>query len=141
MSPEELKSLVDKLEEQGKMFFLEGVTEEKISAFEKEKAVELPGRFKEWLLYSDGGEFFLPAGVQIYGIEHKPLIDVNNDSRPNDKYIVIGALASGDPVLFEKGSERIAIYNQEAGRIEEDEIYDDFIAFIKDMYDFLGIGG
>jgi hypothetical protein len=141
MSPEELKSLVDKLEEQGKMFFLEGVTEEKIAAFEKEKAVELPGKFKEWLLYSDGGEFFLPAGVQIYGIEHKPLIDVNNDSRPNDKYIVIGALASGDPVLFEKGSERIAIYNQEAGRIEEDEIYDDFIAFIKDMYDFLGIGG
>ena len=52
-----------------------------------------------------------------------------------------GALASGDPILCEKSSEKIAIYNQEAGRIEDDEIYDDFIAFLKDLHDLLGIGG
>lgn len=36
---------------------------------------------------------------------------------------------------------KIAIYNQEAGRIEDDEIYDDFTAFLSDLYDLLGIGG
>ena len=31
--------------------------------------------------------------------------------------------------------------NQAAGRIEDDEIYDDFTAFLNDLYDLLGIGG
>lgn len=141
MISEELKLIIDELNSQGKMVFLEATTEEKILAFEKKKAVSFPSKFKEWLQFSDGGEFFLPAGIQLYGVEHKPLIDVNDNSRPSDEYIVIGALASGDPVLCEKNSEKIAIYNQEAGRIEDDEIYDDFIAFLKDLYDLLGIGG
>lgn len=98
-------------------------------------------KYKEWLLFSDGGEFFLPAGIQLYGIENKPTIDVDNNDRPSEGYIVIGALASGDPILCEKAGEKIAIYNQEAGRIEDDEIYDDFIAFLNDLYNLLGIGG
>ena len=141
MISEELKLIVDKFNEQGKMNFLEETTEEKISEFEKEHSVKLPTKFKEWLLFSDGGELFLPAGIQLYGIEHKPIIDVDNNDRPSEDYIVIGALASGDPILCGKDGERIAIYNQEAGRIEDDEIYDDFIAFLNDLYDLLGIGG
>lgn len=141
MISEELKVIVDKIKEQGKMDFLEETTAEKILSFEKEKGITLPSKYKEWLLFSDGGELFLPAGVQFYGIEHKPLIDVNDNSRPSDDYVVIGALASGDPILFEKNGEKIAIYNQAAGRIEDDEIYDDFIAFLTDLYDLLGIGG
>ena len=35
-------------------------------------------------------------------------------------YVVIGALASGDSVLCQRLGEQIAIYNHEAGRIEED---------------------
>ena len=81
------------------MNFLEETTEEKISEFEKEHSAKLPEKYKEWLLFSDGGELFLPAGIQLYGIEHKPKIDVNDDSRPNNEYIVIGAFASGDPIL------------------------------------------
>ena len=141
MISEELKAIVDKFKEQGKMNFLDETTEEKILVFEKENDVTFPSRYKEWLLFSDGGELFLPAGIQLYGVEHKPLIDVNDNSRPNEDYVVIGALASGDPILCEKDGERIAIYNQEAGRIEDDEIYDDFIAFLNDLYDLLGIGG
>ena len=138
---EELKVIVDKIKEQEKMDFLEETTAEKILSFEKEKGITLPSKYKEWLLFSDGGELFLPAGVQFYGIEHKPVIDVNDNSIPSDDYVVIGALASGDPILFEKNGEKIAIYNQAAGRIEDDEIYDDFIAFLTDLYDLLGIGG
>ena len=141
MLSEELKLIIGALETQGKMAFLEATTEEKIADFEKEKSVTLPSKYKEWLLFSDGGELFLPAGVQLYGIEHKPLIDVNDNSRPSEDYVVIGALASGDPILFKKDSEKIAIYNQAAGRIEDDEIYDNFVAFLNDLYDLLGIGG
>ena len=141
MISEELKAIVDKLKEQGKMNFLPETSEEKVTSFEKENSVKLPEKYKEWLLFSDGGELFLPAGIQLYGVEHKPLIDVNDNSRPSDDYIVIGTLASGDPILYKKGSEKIAIYNQTAGRIEDDEIYDDFTAFLNDLYDLLGIGG
>lgn len=141
MISEEIKVIVDKFNEQGKMNFLDETTEDKMLEFEKENDVTLPSKYKEWLLFSDGGELFLPAGVQLYGIEHKPFIDVNDNSRPSEDYVVIGALASGDPILFEKNSDKIAIYNQAAGRIEDDEIYDDFIAFLNDLYDLLGIGG
>ena len=123
------------------MNFLPETSEEKVTSFEKENSVKLPEKYKEWLLFSDGGELFLPAGIQLYGVEHKPLIDVNDNSRPSDDYIVIGTLASGDPILYKKGSEKIAIYNQTAGRIEDDEIYDDFVAFLTDLNDLLGIGG
>ena len=140
MISDELKVIVDKFNEQGKMNFLEATTEEKITEFEKEHNVKLPEKYKEWLLFSDGGEFFLPAGIQLYGVEHKPVVNVDNNDRHSEDYIVIGALASGDPILCEKAGEKIAIYNQEAERIEDDEIYDDFIAFLNDLYDLLGIG-
>ena len=140
MISEELKMIVDKFNEQGKMNFLEETTKEKISEFEKEHNVKLPTKFKEWLLFSDGGEFFLPAGIQLYGIEHKPLIDVNDNSRPSDDYIAIGAFASGDPILCKKAEETISIYNQEVGKIDEELVYPDFIAFLNDLYELLGIG-
>ena len=141
MISDELKELVNKFNEQGEMNFCKETTENKILEFEKEHNIKLPAKYKEWLLLSDGGEFFLPAGIQLYGIENKPTIDVDNNDRPSEEYIVIGALASGDPILCEKAGEKIAIYNQEAGRIEDDEIYDDFIAFLNDLYNLLGIGG
>ena len=123
------------------MKFKEGATEDQIITFEEVHLLHLPTKYTEWLQYSDGGEFFLPAGVQFYGVAHKPVIDIDDDSRPSDSYIVIGALASGDPILCEKESEQISIYNQEAGRIESDETYPDFIAFLKDLPNMLGIGG
>ena len=64
-----------------------------------------------------------------------------NDDRPSKEHIVIGALSTGDPIVFEKNTERIAIYNHEVGRIEEDEIYDNFEAFLNDLPEILGIGG
>ena len=122
------------------MNFLEAATEEQIAMYEKEKEIQLPSKYKEWLLFSDGGELFLPAGVQMYGVSHKPLINIDDDDRPDERYVVIGALSTGDPILCEKVGEKISIYNHEAGRIEKDEIYTDFIAFLNDLYDLLGIG-
>ena len=140
MFSEELKSIVDKFQEQGKMGFLSETTEEKISEFEKEKSVKLPAKYKEWLMFSDGGELFLPAGVQLYGIEHKPLIDVNDNSRPSEDYIVIGTFATGDPILCKKDEETISIYNPEMGEIDDELVYQDFTTFLKDLYELLGLG-
>lgn len=141
MMSEELKTIIDRFKEQGKMSFFEGATEDQIASFEKEHELSLPIKYKEWLTFSDGGDFFLPAGVQFYGVTRKPIINVDCDDRPSEKYIVIGALSTGDPILFEKGSEKISIYNLEAERIEDDEIYDDFISFLNDLTNILGIGG
>lgn len=140
MISDELNHILESITVQGKMRFLEGVSKEQISAFENENGIVLPVQYKEWLEYSDGGEFFLPTGVQLYGVAHKPAIDVNDSDRPNEEYVVIGALASGDPILCKKEGEQIAIYNHEASRIEEDEIYQNFYAFLSDLYELLGIG-
>ena len=76
MISNELQQIMDKFEEQGKMAFREAATQESIYIFEKENGITLPVKYKEWLLFSDGGEFFLPAGIQIYGVAHKPVINV-----------------------------------------------------------------
>lgn len=141
MISDELKSIVDQLKRQGKMCFLDGATEDQIAQFEKEQDIKLPLKYKEWLFYSDGGECYLPAGVQLYGVAHKPLIDVGDDDRPDENYIAIGALATGDPILCTKSGEKISIYNHDAGRIEGDETYEDFFCFLKGLYELLGIGG
>lgn len=140
MVSEELKNIVTRINEQGKMYFLEGATQGQVIAFERDNGIVLPKQYKEWLEYSDGGEFFLPAGVQLYGVGHKPVIDVNDSDRPSDEYVVIGSLATGDPILFQKEKEEISIYNHEAGRIEEDEVYPNFYTFLNDLYELLGIG-
>ena len=87
MISEEIKNIVEQLNEQGKMKYLEAASEEQIKKFETENNVKLPSKYKEWILFSDGGEFFLPAGVQMYGVAYKPLIDVNDADRPDDTYI------------------------------------------------------
>ena len=140
MVPDELKRIIEKLKTQGKMDFKEAASEKQIDDFEKKNNVKLPEQYCEWLQYSDGGELFLPAGVQFYGVAHKPIIDVDENDRPDEKYIVIGALASGDPVLCEKSCEKISIYDHETGSIDDELIYDDFYAFLNDLYDLLGIG-
>ena len=140
MISEKMKGIIETIKNQGEMRFIEAATKEQISQFEQENNIHLPVKYKEWLLYSDGGEFFLPAGIQMYGVAHKPIIDINDNDRPDDKYIVIGAMSFGDPILCEKEGETISIYNHEDGCIEEDEIYEDFISFLKDLGNLLGVG-
>ena len=141
MVSDELKKIIDQLNEQGKMIFFEAAAEEDIAAFEKKHGIRLPEKYKEWLRFSDGGDLFLPAGLQLYGVVHKPIIDVDDADRPDENYVVIGALSMGDPIVFEKTKEQISIYNHESDCIEEDESYTDFYALLNDLYELLGIGG
>lgn len=136
---EEFERVVANLKSRGEMLFVAGAESEQIKRFEEEEGVVLPTKYKEWLLFSDGGDLFLPAGFQLYGVSHKPVIDVDDADRPNSEYIVIGALSTGDPILCRRGCEQISIYNHEAGVIEDDEVYDDFLALLKDAPELLGI--
>lgn len=137
MSIKYLQQMVDELKGQGKMVFYEPTTQEKIDVFEKGNNFTFPTKYKEWLLLSDGGELFLPAGVQLYGVEYKPTIITEDNIIPNNNYIIIGMLTSGDLVLCEKNEEKVSVYNPEVGRFEDGAIYDDFVAFLNDLYDLL----
>ena len=141
MISDELNKIIEGLKNNEGMSFFEPATEEQIDKFEEENSVKLPLKYREWLQYSDGGDLYLPAGVQMYGVAHKPFIRFDDNYRPDEKYIIIGSLSSGDPILCEKEGERISIYNIEGQRIEDDEVYDDFYSFLNDLYDILGIGG
>lgn len=138
--PSEPEAVADLLRSQGQMSFVEPTTNALIEAFESEHDRQLPSQLKQWLLVSDGGDFFLPAGLQLRGVAHLPLIDPDDPDRPDDSYMVIGTLSSGDPVLCEKSSQRISIYNHEAGRIEADESFADFFSFLTDLAAVLGVG-
>ncbi len=123
------------------MAFQERATEEQIARFENENGITFPPEYREWLHFSDGGECFVPTGVQFYGVKHKPLINVDEEDRPDEQYIVIGALPNGDPILCKKdGDHRISIYNHEAGTIENDEIFQSFFVFLINLKKILGIG-
>ena len=100
----------------------------------------LPAKYKEWLQHSDGGDLYLPAGVQLHGVAHKPMINIADSDRPDVNYIVVGTLASGEPVLFKKNEEKFYIYDHESQSIDDDLIYNDFFALLDDLYDLLGIG-
>ena len=142
MIPEKMKALELKLLERDDMIFPEAATADDISEFEKNNSVVLPQSFKDWLLLHDGGEFYLPGGVQIYGVAHKPVIDVTYNDRPSENpkdYIVIGALSTGDPILCGKKGECISIYNHEEDTIESDEVFPDFFSFIDGLYSLLGM--
>ena len=140
MISDELNQIIEQINNQGSMRLIDAATSEQITQFEVENDIHLPSKYKEWLLLSDGGELYLPAGVQLYGVAHKPLIDLNDNDRPDNSYIVIGALASGDPILCKEDEERIYVYDHENRVIAEELMYEDFFAFTYALYDLLGIG-
>lgn len=136
----EADAIADLLSSHGQMSFVEPTTNTVIGAFEAEHQFQLPTQLKQWLLVSDGGDFFLPAGFQLRGVEHRPLIEVDDPDRPDDSYVVIGTLSSGDPVLCQRSGERISIYNHEAARIEDDESFPDFFTFLNSLAAVVGAG-
>ena len=123
----------------GNSNLFDAITYNDILNFEQSNNIHLPKDYAKFLCFADGGELYLPAGVQLFGILHKPIIDVHCNDRPDDNYVVIGYLSNGDPILFRKNSEQILIYNIENNVIEDDEIYDDFSSFLEDLKNILGL--
>ena len=121
------------------MYFPPAATLTDIEEFEKENNIGLPKQYKQWLELTDGGDLYLPAGIQFYGVNNNPLIEVNEKISLGNDYIIMGKLASGDPLVFRNGSEEILIFNQTDNRIEDDESYSSFYEFLVALEEILGI--
>ena len=102
-----------------------------LERFEEETGFKLPLAYE--LLMTSFGSSSHPQSVQMYRLDQKPLIDADDDDRPDDSYIVIGRMSNGDPVLCKSGEETISIFNHEAGIIEEDEVYPNLFVFLETM--------
>lgn len=136
MPSQNIKTIIDIISAHGKLSLKAPATETEINSFEEKYGIKLPEQYKEWLLFSDGGELFLPAGFQLYGVSHRPIIDIHDMWCPDEKYLVIGAMSWGDSILCEKDSEAISIYNHETGTIETNEVYKCFYDFLQDAAHF-----
>ena len=128
-----LEETIDLLRRKGSIRLFDGASENDIAQFENRQGTKLPKQIKDFLLITDGGEFFLPAGAQIYGVNHKPFIVVA------EEFIVIGTLANGDPILCPINNKQVCVFNQERGVVEVDEIYVDFSTFLRNLPILLGI--
>lgn len=134
-----LKSYKNIIKDNNAHNLFDAITFDDILTFEQDKNIRLPRDYAHFLSLADGGDLYLPAGIQLFGVLHEPVIDIFNNDRPNPNYIVIGYLSNGDPILFKKNSEQISIYNIEIGVIENDEIYNNFSSFLDDLKNILGL--
>ncbi len=63
-----LEDLINKLIKLGKSVdFIQGATLDQIENFEKENKISLPIEYKQWLMFTNGGELFIP-GTTMFGI-------------------------------------------------------------------------
>jgi hypothetical protein len=111
----ELCSLINKIREitatdEYAMEFEPGAIDEEIRQFEKNNDISLPELVKEWLRFTDGCCLFNTT-VQLYGISHKPYIDINPSAIEGD-YIEIGAFRFGDPICIVSNSQAIFQYGE-----------------------------
>lgn len=134
-----MEELFSKLKNRKDMLFFEAATLKDIRNFEHKNNIQFPKSFKDWLLLSDGGDLYLPAGVQFYGVAHKPLVEVDSDDSPDKNYVVIGTLSMGDPIVFKNGNEDISIYNHEEARIDTEETFCDFASFLQNLPGIIGL--
>ena len=59
-----------------------GATDAEISEFECGNGVVLPASFRSWLEISDGGRLFSPEGIELYGVVHPPLLELDDPYTP-----------------------------------------------------------
>lgn len=136
-----MEIIINKLSDLGEHHLIDGATEEQIGDFERNNSISFSQGIKDWLAFSDGGELFLPAGIQLYGVAHNPLIVIDEDDNLGSNYLCLGALSNGDSVIVQKNGEQVSIRNHESGEISPDETYEDFYSFLENLPELLGIDG
>ncbi|MCL1984236.1 MAG: SMI1/KNR4 family protein [Methanomassiliicoccaceae archaeon] len=89
----------------------------------------MPKAYKEWLLFSDGGQIFIPD-FQFFGVANKPLIVRGGNSFIPANMFAIGHTSYGDPICFQPGSEEIIQWDHEENTVFL--TWDDFFDFLTD---------
>ena len=114
------------------MDFNQGSSDKEIADFETKNKLVFPESVKDWLKYTDGCCLF-NSTVQLYGVIHTPLIDVEPKGVDNG-FIEIGAFNYGDSVCIK--SEQSTIFLCGETIIE----YSDFEEFLEYVIE-IGEGG
>ncbi|MCL2165193.1 MAG: SMI1/KNR4 family protein [Oscillospiraceae bacterium] len=96
------------------------VTSQAIALFELQQRIQLPEYYREWLLFANGGELFVP-GTQLYGIApaaENSLVAQNSSTNrspyalPNSLYIV-GRTNFGDILCVDLNSQELVQWDHE----------------------------
>lgn len=130
---------LEKLKKYGRIKTEPWATVDDINSFEECTGICIPALYREWIQISDGGYLFPPAGLQLYGVSHHPLIHLAENVPADGVYAVVGEMPYGDPVLFKVGSEEFMLFNQEDGCIEQQEVFPDFSLFLDHIPSILGL--
>ena len=109
-----------------------GATDAEISEFERSNGAVLPVSFRSWLEISDGGRLFLPEGIELYGVVHPPLLELDDPYTPEGGWLVVGMMPDTDLVLVSLTGEATVVYNREGGTFDDAVRYGDFLAFLED---------
>lgn len=133
-----MKELIQKLQNStSRMFFVSGVSAEALDLYEQTQGIRLPGDYRQWLMFSNGGELFAP-GLVLLGIpaEKWNLATANTpESReeyelPEDLYI-IGTQNYGDPICFDRETFEIVQWDHET--VEASSAWDSFRDFLENL--------
>jgi len=92
------------------MEFSSGATNDEIAQFELKHRCVLPELYKEWLRFADGCCLFNTT-AQLYGVAHKPFIEINPNGITGD-FIRIGTFNFGDPICVSSKSQKIYQYGE-----------------------------
>lgn len=125
------------LDTKAKMTFHIGASVSQITNYENETNNKLPNDFKEWLLFSNGGEIFVP-GTVLYGVDNNAkssLLNENDDQKRgafslDDSLLVIGRFNFGDLLCIDLNCAEVVQWDH-----EEDEEYlrwNSFFEFIEE---------
>lgn len=127
-----MKDIIEKLVNyKNIMRFETGASEDLISNFEREKDIKFPEDYKEWLLFSNGGEIFVP-GTEFYSIDElKTNIHTRIDSSRPKSLLAIGKLNFGDPIFLDPSNSNIVQWDHETD--EEFLRWDNFASFLKEQ--------
>ena len=124
--------------------FFPGVKKSEIARYEQEEGITIPTEYREWLMFSDGGEIFVP-GTRLYGIgigAEKTLVTVNAQEERylfalDSSLLIVGTLNFGDLLCLDLSSGEVVQWDH-----EDDEEYlrwDSFFNYLdEEIKSYLG---
>lgn len=109
---EEIVSLCQQMEDEGRTEFLPAATEKEIIEWEEQNKITIPESYKDWLRFSNGS-IILGTLAYFYSLNE---IKVDDKEYPLD-YVVIGeAIGDGVRICFSKSTGEIIWYDHGSER-------------------------
>lgn len=130
-----MNEIINSISKLPNMKFNVGASIEEIKKFENDTKIILPKDYKDWLVFSDGGELFIP-GINLYGVSNRPFIRRGDGIEAPENYIVIGRTIYGNALCFKDGEEKIIEWEHES--FEEFLVWDNFILFLAESEEMYG---